>query len=80
MGHGGLGNLVCSSKFPQLFEKDSGRRAGQGPQKKGEGRVRAPGSLLLDSKFPGAGGVDRSLGPGTTGRGGGWSGKFSFQF
>ena len=37
MGHGGLENLVFNSKFPQLFEKDSGRRAWPGASEKGRG-------------------------------------------
>ena len=58
MGHGGLDNLVLNSTFPQFFDKDSGRRAWPGPSEKGGG-WEPPGSLLWDSKFPGAGGVDR---------------------
>ena len=56
MGHGDLENLVFNSKFPQLFEKDSGRRAWPGPSEKrrGEGESLQE-SLLSDSKFPGAG-------------------------
>ena len=35
-----LENLDFNSKFPQLFEKDSGRRAWPGASEKGEGRER----------------------------------------
>ena len=37
MGHGGLENLVFNSKFPQLLEKDSGRRAWPVASEKGRG-------------------------------------------
>ena len=41
------------------------------------GKGRGEGKSLQEIYF---GILARSLGPGTTGRGGGWSGKFIFQF
>ena len=54
--------LFSFLNFHSFSKRTRGGGHGQGPQKNGEGRV--TGNLLLDSKFPGAGGVDRSLGPG----------------
>ena len=73
MGHGGLENLAFNSKFPQLFEKDSGPRAWPGASDKGRGE----GESLQEIYFwiqnflvPGV--WIGALGQGTTGRGGGW--------
>ena len=53
MGHGGLENLVFNFKFPILnfhsFSKRTrGGGHGQGPQQKGEGRVRASRKFIFE--------------------------------
>ena len=56
--------LFSILNFPQLFEKDSGRRAWPGASEKGRREGESLQEIyFLNSKFPGAGGVDRGLGP-----------------
>ena len=64
MGHGDLENLIFNSKFPQLFEKDSGQRAWPvaSEKRRGEGEsLQESYCRILNFLVPG---VDRSFGPG----------------